>query len=264
MSGEDGAEDLRSGQASPTTADLEVEKVMLKPLKIEEPHYSAASSRSCSHSPSGMKPVKSVTDHSVRLPSLGQDGSRKSAFSPYKPTTVLTNLQRGNIETQTPCFIPDPSVHQLVAQGEFVLDDESPDLDETDKDGLTPLMWASFYGQVPMINTLLGRKVNINAQNSRGENALLLASCNGHSDIVKMLLDNKMDVDHVDEQGNTALMYAAFNNHAHCAQELLQHNASITKENQYGDCAFSITVARGSRQVQIILERYLLQLLENI
>lgn len=222
--------------------------------------------RSCSPSPTHSKPSISGSDHGVRLPGFRQDGSRKSAFSPYKPTTVLTNLQRGNIETQTPCFIPDPSTHQLAAQGELVLSDDISDssLDEPDKDGLTPLMWASYYGQVPIVNELLTRGVNINAETSRGENALLLASCNGHSDIVRILLEHKMDVDHVDEHGNTALMYTAYNNHAHSAQELLQHNADITKENLYGDTAFAIAVTKGSRQVQIILERYLLQVLERL
>lgn len=72
-------------------------------------------------------------------------------------------------------------------------------MDERDKGGFTPLMWACYHGQVPIVTSLLNRGVNINATNSKGENALLFASCNGHSDIVKILLEHKMDVDHTDE-----------------------------------------------------------------
>ncbi|GBM21423.1 hypothetical protein AVEN_147905-1 [Araneus ventricosus] len=56
----------------------------------------------------------------VGISSLNRDGSR-SAFTPYKPTTVLTNLQRGNVQTQTPAVLPERSIHQLAAQGELFL-----------------------------------------------------------------------------------------------------------------------------------------------
>jgi hypothetical protein len=73
-----------------------------------------------------------------------QDGSRKSAFQPYRvkflllyiyhvkftkiylqqPTTVLTNLQRGNIQTLTPVHEPlDVSFHHRAGQGEIADDD---------------------------------------------------------------------------------------------------------------------------------------------
>lgn len=69
----------KSGQSSPTIADKEVENVM---LKQEIPDF-----ESCQPpfvSPTSSKSSHSTPDQIVRLSALGQDGSRKSAFSPYK------------------------------------------------------------------------------------------------------------------------------------------------------------------------------------
>lgn len=53
-------------------------------------------------------------------PGSWQDGNRKSAFLPYKPTlcTVLTNLQRGNIQAES--RVPqaaDLNFHTRAGQG---------------------------------------------------------------------------------------------------------------------------------------------------
>lgn len=55
-------------------------------------------------------------------PGSWQDGNRKSAFLPYKPTlcTVLTNLQRGNIQAES--RVPqaaDLNFHTRAGQGNF-------------------------------------------------------------------------------------------------------------------------------------------------
>lgn len=82
-------------------------------------------------------------------PSAWNDGSRKSAFQPYRPTTVLTNLQRGNMPTET----ASPGEHELnlhirAGQGEIRDIDLKTDVDVKDENGLTPLMWAASYGQL--------------------------------------------------------------------------------------------------------------------
>lgn len=53
-------------------------------------------------------------------PGSWQDGNRKSAFLPYKPTlcTVLTNLQRGNIQAESKVPQPaDLNFHTRAGQG---------------------------------------------------------------------------------------------------------------------------------------------------
>ena len=102
----------------------------------------------------------------------GPPGSvkEKGTFWPEKPkvdaaavkaSTVLTNLQRGNIPTilQTVVEPVVQSVHQKAGQGELraseLKDKSCKIVDERDHAQKTPLMWAAAYGQTPTVNLLL-------------------------------------------------------------------------------------------------------------
>ncbi|KAK7076586.1 Ankyrin repeat A protein 2 [Halocaridina rubra] len=195
---------------------------------------------------------------------LWESHPRRSAFSPYRPVTVLTNLQRGNIQTQTPQVKPEEiTFHTRAAMGELSADDLADvEVDEVDANGFTPLMWAASYGQLPTVKLLMQHRANISYEGEDGETALLLASSNGHHEIVKLLISCGADANHVDHMGNTALMYAAYGDHSHCANELLDHGADITMVNVAGSTAFGITANRGTKQVQLVMERHLLKILE--
>ncbi|KAK8750314.1 hypothetical protein OTU49_014774 [Cherax quadricarinatus] len=190
--------------------------------------------------------------------------TRRSAFSPYRPVTVLTNLQRGNIQTQAAQIEPDDfTLHNRAAMGELSADDlRDIDVDELDSNGFSPIMWAAYYGQLPTVKLLIQNRAKVNLEGEDGETALLLAASNGHHEIIKLLISFGADPNHVDHMGNSALMYAAHNDHSHCANELLDHGVDITTTNVAGTSAFSIAVARGSKQVQLIMERHILKLLE--
>ncbi|KAK4292029.1 hypothetical protein Pmani_035176 [Petrolisthes manimaculis] len=195
---------------------------------------------------------------------LWESHPRRSAFSPYRPVTVLTNLQRGNIQTQTSQVEPgDFTLHNFAAMGELSARDlRDVNLDEMDSNGFSPLMWSSYYGQLPTARLLIQHQAKVNLEGEDGETALLLASTSGHHEIVKLLVNYGADPNHVDHMGNTALMYAAHSDHSHCANELLDHGADLTLSNVDGATAFNIAVNRGSKQVQLIMERHILKLLE--
>ena len=59
------------------------------------------------------------------------DELRRSAFLPYKPRTVLTNLQRGNVQTETVVAGPARlSFHQRAGRGELTRADVERNPDE--------------------------------------------------------------------------------------------------------------------------------------
>ena len=59
-----------------------------------------------------------------------------------------------------PFFLP----HQRAGQGELKLAEVTPELaSERDNSGMTPLMWASAYGQTPTVTRLL--QVGMNMMN---------------------------------------------------------------------------------------------------
>ncbi|GBO04752.1 hypothetical protein AVEN_103998-1, partial [Araneus ventricosus] len=76
---------------------------------------------------------------------------------------------------------------------------ESFDPNQIDQDGLTPLMWASSYGQLATVQKLLSCGASISAIGDSGENALILASSAGHSAIVKELINHGASLDYKDQ-----------------------------------------------------------------
>ncbi|KAJ8916362.1 hypothetical protein NQ315_005059 [Exocentrus adspersus] len=194
-----------------------------------------------------------------------QDGNRKSAFLPYKHThtcnTVLTNLQRGNTQAETP--VPQSAeinFHVKAGQGELTEQEilKENNIDAFDKNGLTALHWASAYGQYNTVQFLLKYGANINKLGSEEESPLILAASGGHHEVVRLLINSKADVNHVDHICNTALMYAARGNHPHTCQELLSHGADFSLVNLNDDTAHRIAVDNGSSlgKIHRCLERY--------
>lgn len=74
-----------------------------------------------------------------------------------------------------------------------------PDIDIVDENGMTPLMWASAYGQYPIVEALLQSSAKVDIENPHGQTALLFAAYGGYHEVVRLLLSNSADVNHRDE-----------------------------------------------------------------
>lgn len=138
--------------------------------------------------------------------------------------TVLTNLQRGNTKAQTPVLEAEElNFHQRAAQGDLTIKDikqgnfnfnienvfsihltknfklTESNVNIFDEDGLTPLMWASAYGQFPIVAALLQSGAKVDLENQQGQTALLFAAFGGYHEVVRILIMNGADVNHIDE-----------------------------------------------------------------
>lgn len=195
------------------------------------------------------------------------DAASKIAQSPFRPSTVMTNLSRGNVQTTTPSIYPSLTIHQLAAQGEVVLLQQELqdgiDMNNLDESGLTALHWACANGQLATVEFLVKSGADVSVPGNQGETPLLLASCYGVVEIVKFLLNIGVDVNYSDESGSTALMYAAYNNHAACITPILEHGADLTATNEDQLTAFDLAVAQGNRAAQHAMERYMLSMFEG-
>lgn len=132
--------------------------------------------------------------------SLSTNGKRKSAFLPYKPTaTVLTNLQRGNTQANVQTEI-SLSFHERCGQGEITEKQalQHQSIDEIDKNNLTPLHWACFYGQLSSVKILIKCGANLSKLAPDHVSPLLMASSGGHHEIVRLLLQHGADPNHMD------------------------------------------------------------------
>ncbi|XP_022222617.1 DNA-binding protein RFXANK isoform X2 [Drosophila obscura] len=183
--------------------------------------------------------TNSDEDESVRAAPTSMlllDAKRKSAFLPYRPQTVLTNLQRGNTEATFCPVEVSLSFHERAGQA---------------------LHWAASYGQLVSVQLLVSVGANVNSMAPDLVTPLLLAAAGGHNDIVRYLLEHGAHSSHMDIVGNTALMYSAAGNHPHTCNELLAKDLDLSSTNENGETAYSLAVEHGSHLAQALLEQYM-------
>ena len=114
--------------------------------------------------------------------------------------------------------------------------------------GGTALMAASFNGHREVVQALLAKGAQVNAQDSNGVTALILASLQGHIEVVQALLDKGADVNAKANDGGTARMVACFNGHRDVAQTLLDKGAKVN------DGETALTVARDADVRALLLQ----------
>jgi len=191
----------------------------------------------------------------------------KLNYSPFRPSTALTNITRGNFRTNTPCLIQGTlSLHQMAAQGELLLLQEElkcHDTNTREGNGFTPLIYAASHNQLRTLTFLLSQGGDPNLYGNRGETPLHFASAYGFDRAVMILLDAGADVNHNADDGSTALLYAAHQDQVECVEVLLEWGADLTALNPNRYTALEIAATQGYKHVQVAIERHLLSLLDK-
>ncbi|KAG9990133.1 purine and uridine phosphorylase, partial [Aureobasidium melanogenum] len=116
------------------------------------------------------------------------------------------------------------------------------------------LIAASRDGHDRIVQMLLDRGANVNAQDRVYGNALYVASSNGYEKIVRILLDKGADVNN--QSGHyTALEIASGKGYNKIVQMLLNKGADINVEGgRYGDALQAASIGRHGKIVQMLLD----------
>jgi uncharacterized protein len=107
-------------------------------------------------------------------------------------------------------------------------------IDKKDEHGWTPLMQASWDGDLGEVNRLLEKGADVNASES-GSTSLHLAAQAGHLDIVKALLENGAidSLDRVTEDTNVSPLYLAAEwGHSDIFKYLIEQGANFIPEQR--------------------------------
>jgi len=232
--------------------------------------------------PNGLlTPINSTSTAALIAANQNQAKMAASGFWPKAPnvgpgaraTTVLTNLQRGNVPTQNISVVRSVDVYQRAGQGDLDTNDISGwlsegesggDINYADANGFSMLMWASAYGQTPTVQLLLSNGASLHCRGHEEETALHLAASYGSHDLVHLLLKNGASVDVEDENGCTPLMFASMKNHPHSVKELIVNGADITRRNINDDTAYSLSIKHNARLAQTVMENSMLNGLEKV
>lgn len=124
----------------------------------------------------------------------------------------------------------------LLAQGAAV--------DQTDHEGVTPLIHASKNGHLDSVNLLLAQKASVNRCDQSGRSALMEAARCGRLDVVKQLVGYGAEVSLADKQGMTALEHAVMN-----------QNDEVVKELGGTDAAKDLPLFKRKIRAQVLLRK---------
>jgi len=84
-------------------------------------------------------------------------------------------------------------------------------IDSCDSYLRTPLMWATFYNNIELLDLLIKNGANMNHQDRNGYCALHFAGQQKHFDSAKLLIDNGANINLTDIHGNSPISTAIFN-----------------------------------------------------
>lgn len=130
------------------------------------------------------------------------------------------------------------------------------DVNSADRGGITPLMGAAQFGHAALIPILLkaGAKLETLSSSLNHQNALHFAAKDGHPEVVDALLNAGANVDALENTHSTALMYAAYWGHTDVVKILLEHGADTTIRDQVGYIAADWAKMRGFPEISQLIE----------
>jgi ankyrin repeat protein len=104
---------------------------------------------------------------------------------------------------------------------------------------------ASAHGHIDIVQLLIGKGVDVKAQDSSGVSAIYAASAGGHIDIVQLLIGKGADVNAQGSFGGSAVEAASAHGHIDIVQLLIGKGADVNAQGSFGGSAIEAASAHG-------------------
>mmetsp|Transcript_45643 Transcript_45643/g.117967 ORF Transcript_45643/g.117967 Transcript_45643/m.117967 type:complete len:637 (-) Transcript_45643:64-1974(-) len=164
-------------------------------------------------------------------PSVESEPAGPSSISSF-PSLPL--LSASGIKESSLCI--SSGSHVVVEHDMFASEESSTqsvssiNIEVRDREGFTPLCFASLVGSSTIAELLLLHDADVNATSYKGGSPLSVAASHGHTDVVKLLLLHGADLQHKDDSGLTVLSHAAMEGHKDVVELLLNEILTRKKE----------------------------------
>jgi ankyrin repeat protein len=124
--------------------------------------------------------------------------------------------------------------------------DEMPSqIDMMDPDGVRPIMYASFYGNLMFVQQLIRAGADINCVEKRKWTPLMYAVRYGRLDVTQELVMNSAKLELTNDDGHTALMIAAKYGQIDILNFLINHGAKLDHRDRDGLSAIDLAQEKG-------------------
>lgn len=108
------------------------------------------------------------------------------------------------------------------------------DINEKDRYGYTPLLWAVYSNQLEAVKTFIQMGADIESQDVSGSTPLTLAASYNYSDIAELLVKNHANVNAKDINGQTPLCYAVMYGNESLMKILIDSGADVSVKDKNG------------------------------
>jgi len=168
-----------------------------------------------------------------------------------KSTTLKKHLrtQKGGGQLLDVINNNELSGEEIYKQVNQLLQNNDVDVDETDDDGTTPLIIASYQGRIEMVEALITAGADKDKSDNDGYTPIFWASYNGHLEVVQALIAAGADKDKSDNDGYTPIYGASQYGHLEVVQALLAAGADVNKADNDGYTPISRASIRGHLEV---------------
>lgn len=138
----------------------------------------------------------------------------------------------------------------------YLVREKGIDVDARDENGMSPLIYASYFGHKDLVLELLELGADVNACGNGGVTVLMAALQNAaNKDIARLLIDRGADVNACDGQGLTPLMTAIYTDSNEMTIYLLEKGVDVGVKNSKGWTALDLAKQKGNHRLLQILHR---------
>jgi len=167
-----------------------------------------------------------------------------------EPITILNDEECGYTELHQVAFVEGADERMVVESVPF------DKLNARDRNGNTPLMWATSQGDEQLVELLVDQGSAVNLQNFVGETALFIAAARGFEKICTFLIENGGDSRIATLDGATALHIASAGGHSDVVKSLVSHGAFVNVVDEEGDTPLHYAVREGKKNIIEILVKF--------
>jgi ankyrin repeat protein len=138
----------------------------------------------------------------------------------------------------------------------YLIDIKGIGVNVRDENGMTPLIYAAFFGHEDLAKELIAYGADVNACGNNGATPLMAALQSAKGDrLARLLIDSGADVNACDGQGLTPLMTAIYTDSIEMTLYLLEKGADVRVKCSKGWTALDLAKQKENRQLLQILHQ---------